>query len=50
MGWLELFDWVGEMRRQQRGPEPKPESWEGADESEHWDELRAARERRRGRR
>lgn len=49
MGWREFCGWLDVLRKQQEGVRAAPDSWAGADHDPHWQEMRAARERMRGR-
>ncbi len=49
MGWRELRGYQRAMAVLKHGPEPSPDSWDGADQDAGWDELRERRERLRGR-
>jgi hypothetical protein len=49
MGWREFCGWLDVMRKQQEGARANPDSWANADGDAHWQEMRQARERRRGR-
>lgn len=49
MGWRQLRAYQSTMLELKHGPAPDPDSWDGADQDQGWDELRAKREQMRGR-
>lgn len=49
MGWKEFTGYIDVMNKQVEGEKGDPGSWRGSEYDPGWQELRAARERQRGR-